>query len=189
MNTALTADQFKEFLNLFNEKAEQILDRSFIKVIQRPDAGYSMVFKDGTVEVERRSPDDEAVEATSLTFRYFIMPKDKVSLDQMAAYYADPAMPLSTDVRDEFRKHYDQLKDFLAKQSSIEGYDNEQMRDLVMYGSIAHSNPDKKETVDRWKTGPLFDVAHGDFVKIMAATIQKVRAVAEVNKKALAELP
>jgi hypothetical protein len=188
MSTPLTVDDFKSRLKLFIEKAELVLDRSFIKNIQRPDAGYSILFKDG-VDVERRYPDDEAVEATSLTFRYFVQPRDKISFDQMANYYADPAIPLSQEVRGDFRKHYDELRAFEAQQSSIQGYTNETLRDTVMYGGIAHHNADKAEIVDRWKKGPLIEVAFGDFVKIMAATIQKVRAVAEVNRKALAELP
>src|SRR5262245_28602625 len=156
MSTPITVDYFKFRLNLFNKKAELILNRSFIKDIQRPDAGYSMLFKDGSAKIERRYPDDEAVEATSLTFRYFVQPRDKVSFDQMANYYADQAMPLSQGVRDEFRKHYDELKRFGAAPSSIEGYTNESLRDTVMYGGIAHCNDDKAAIVDRWEKSPLF---------------------------------
>jgi hypothetical protein len=97
-------------------------------------------------------------------------------------------VPLLQCVREESRKNHGLLRDILARHSSIEQY-YQQIRDLAMHGSIAHSNPDTKAWIDRWNKDPLSDVAHVNFVKVMAPTNQEVQAVAEVNMKALDELP
>jgi hypothetical protein len=72
-------------LNLFNEKAERLDKLSFVKTMFETKTGVSLsgeAKEDGTFEInsERSGPDEEAVDAFVLTFRFFIQDNEKVPL-------------------------------------------------------------------------------------------------------------
>jgi hypothetical protein len=185
-----TQRTFLEALQLFDEKAALIQQRSFIQDMLKGGTGYSIRFHGNQVEFEGRHPDPEAVEAATVTCRYFLEPRDGCSFRQLSAGYADPQNQVSQALRVAFKEHFDEVMAFLAKASAIDGLSNEDLLYTIVYGEIAHSNHDKHAVVAGWKqAGLLFEVAWAEALKIMALVIVKAVDVKAINEATLAALP
>lgn len=102
-------------LRLFNEKAEKLARLNFMAKLTHPNAGVTISFnnpKEGgaTVTQERRGPDEEAIDAFVLTFRYFIQDNEQTSFRNMEQHYLaaplDPALQKQfVDLRSEINKY------------------------------------------------------------------------------------
>jgi hypothetical protein len=75
-----------EALELFNEKTDKLINLSFTKHIQ--EVGLKISLKasiTGNPEITHTLPDGEAVEAFALTIRFFVLPRERCSIENLAA--------------------------------------------------------------------------------------------------------
>lgn len=81
-------------LRLFNEKAERLFSSRFWKTFIREGTGISMrFFRNHTITVTRRGPDQDEIESFILTLRFFIQDNEISSFRNLAMAYE--TLPIS----------------------------------------------------------------------------------------------
>ena len=75
-------------LKLFNEKASKLERYSFLKSIQQNESGITLNWKkDQGASVLRKGPDEESIDASILTIRFFIQDNEKCSIRNISKIY------------------------------------------------------------------------------------------------------
>jgi hypothetical protein len=181
-------------LGLFNDKAERLRQGKFAR---RVFGGESGVTVSGGVDkpttAVRHGPDEDAIEAAVLTFRFFIQDNEPSSLRNMSKLY--PTLPTAAylsanflDAREKLNKYLDGP---LGMQITINGkaLTRREVYDTFIYGDLAHSNQAKEEQFKRWqKNEILFALLQNEFVVTLAQTLDFLWYMQMLNKEALAEL-
>ncbi len=164
---------FMERLKLFAETAETALASRFVRaLIANPKITFSLQFdRVGGVTTSFEGPDEDAVRAVILTFRMLVQEGDGISIDAVSTSLSDASVDSS--LRDRFQKSLDELLRFLAEplyiQFNGETYARGFLFDTMLYGHLAHLNPDKEKRVRIWKgSGPLFGILWNEFVTTLA---------------------
>ena len=147
--------------------------------------------RDEEIRTEKTVPDQEAVDAFVLTFRYFIQDNERCSFGNLARIYEKPSVP--EELRTEYLKTRKLLNDYLDAQASIkigeEALTRRRILDVFVYGDLAHAQPKKKEVFDAWTRDPFstgFLEVH--FASILVDVLRVIRYVAELNEKVIKEL-
>ena len=185
----MTKRTFEEALRLFNEKVTVVQSRSFTTRLFA-QGGFEFeisasVDKPG-VTFQSNAPNEEAFEATTVTCRFFLEPRDGCSFEQLAVMYADPANGVDPVYQKHFNDFTSVLNTELESVSSIEGMKTRDLLYTVVYGEIAHSNPEKQAIVRQWKeAGFFFYLAYGQAMCAMAHVIAAAINVSQVNERIL----
>ena len=147
-------------LKFFNEKATKLENCSFTNVVFNQDTGIMISFKreeQPRIEIQRRGPNDEAIDAFVLTFRFFIQDNEKSSFRNMVAIYE--RLPISEERKEEFKAARKYLNDFLDSNSflNIDGVllTYRHILDTFVYGGLSHANEKKKKEYDLWMLNPF----------------------------------
>ncbi len=153
----LSADHDRR-LALFNEKAEKLLGSRFVTEMTEHPTGIKLSWEaDQAGQVTVTGPDDEALAALALTIRFFIQDGDGISFREMARIYDDSSVP--EDIRARYRAVREAINGFLDGPSMFDLYgeviSHRRLLEVFLYGSLAHVNREKHETLERWRTIPL----------------------------------
>ncbi|MBI5195112.1 MAG: hypothetical protein HZA10_02185 [Nitrospirae bacterium] len=186
-------------LKLFNEKADKLFRLSFVETMFKAKTGVSFSGKtndDGTVEFtsSRRGPDEEAIDAFVLTFRFFIQDNEKSSFRNLAKYYENSK--IDSSLKNDFNNIRKEINDFLDKSATIVfKFNNEQLTrrkimETFLYGELSHSNDiNKKRMYDVWMHMPPFThMIENEFVYTLAIILKGIEIIKEINKKALEQI-
>jgi hypothetical protein len=166
-------------LRLFNEKAAELQSYSFIAKALHRDAGITINFDSEMVEAKRVGCDNEARAAMCLVLRFFLQPRDRIELHQIAELYE--TLPVKPDDKQFACDNLKRLDDFLDRPTelSFNGASPLTYRmivDTFMYGDQAHTNDDKRATLEAWKVfGPAYLFLENCFEY---AVVQVVRYIA-----------
>lgn len=191
-------DKIIKALELFNEKADKLLRLSFINSMSQPDTGITLSWErreDGAFEEkhERRGPDEEAIDAFVLTFRFFIQDNEQSSFRMMAAHYA--AAPAEDALKNEFSKVRDYVNAYLDQSSSLNiEYNGEKLirrkiMDTFVYGGMAHANVAKKALFDEWMSiPPLRIILESEFTGVLAVVLDAIHYLRQLNTKMLEQI-
>jgi hypothetical protein len=183
-------------LKLFNEKAERLLNTRFVKYIKKTHR-LSVTFdfvkdQEQTRQTTTRNlPDQDAIEAFVLTFRFFIQKRETSSFRHLAKVYEK--LPISPELKKSFFDWRKGLNDYLNKKvnCTIDGF-TPTKRELIntfIYGGLAHADPKKKIIYDKWKANMyVYPILETHFCTILEAVLTAITNVAEINKKAIEEL-
>lgn len=83
-----------EALRLFNEKAAELRESRFTQMALHPETGIEISFgHEQPYKVERTGPDDEALKAFLLTFRFLVQDNEQCSIRNVAAAYERLSVP------------------------------------------------------------------------------------------------
>lgn len=179
-------------LRLFNEKAEKLLNTRFVKCLE--ETGKLSVTisasKDQGVQVTRILPDQDAIDAFVLTFRFFYQDNEKSSFRQISQTYEK--LPISSELRENFAGWRKGLNDYLDKKinMTIDGKNPSQreLLDIFIYGGLAHANLQKKAIYDKWrKMGFVYPMLEMQFCSVLEVVLRAILNVAEINKKVIKE--
>jgi len=182
-------------LKLFNEKANRLLNTRFVQyILSKGKISFQIDAKKGeAVKIEKDVPDQDAIDAFILTFRYFIQNNEQCSFGNLSKTYEKHFVP--KEIKKEYLRVRKQLNDYLDASPSIkieiggESPTRRRILDVFIYGGLAHANPKKKEIFDKWIgepiIGPLLEFC---FVSILAEVLKVIRYVTELNGKLLKEL-
>lgn len=181
-------------LGLFNEKAEKLANCRFTRTVFGQKTGVEVRGERGKpVEVIRWGPDQEAIDAFVLTFRFFIQDNEKSSFRNMAKTYQN--LPISDDIKARFAEARRILNEFLDSTPSTsyniggETLNHRRILEVFVYGGLAHANPKKKRTYDRWmKMSVVCELLITDFVVILAKVMRIIQYVATLNVEAIEEM-
>lgn len=179
-------------LKLFNEKVDRLINSRFVKHIQEKGLKVSMKSSQGKkVDISHTLPDQDAIDAFTLTVRFFIQDNEPSSLNNMAGLYNE--IPVSTDIKDDFNYTRDKLNSELDKKSMF-NFKNKHLTkreifDTFIYGGLAHAKPKKKKEFDAWMRVELFAAfITSDFANTLIYFLNCIAYIKKVNFKAIEEL-
>lgn len=175
----------------FNEKTEKLHSSGFIEQIKAGNSGIKIVAKQGEpLMLDIKSP-GEYTEAFVLTLRMFMQNNDTISIGNMSELYE--RLPISEDKKGTFRKLRRQLNSFLDSPSMIQlnkkQFTNRELLDIMLYGDLAHINPEKRALLEQMQAfPPFFAIAKVNFEGILITFFGLLWAVRALNYKALTEI-
>lgn len=134
---------------LFNEKADKLARLSFLDKMNHPDSGVSMSFnaEEGEFIKEiRRGPEEEAIDAFVLTFRYFIQDNEATSFANMERFYLEA--PLDSGLQQKFIAIRKEVNEYLNKPTNMklnaETFTNRRLMEIFIFGGFSHANEEKR---------------------------------------------
>jgi hypothetical protein len=142
-------------------------------------------------EIERALPDQDAIDAFVLTFRFFIQKREVSSFRHLAKVYEK--LPISPQLKQNFVGWRKALNDYLDRKvnCAIYGFTptTRELMNTFIYGGLAHADPKLKALYDKWKTNMLFfSILETHFCGILERVLVAVVNVAEINKTAIEKL-
>jgi len=191
-------EEIIESLRLFNDKVRKLEHSRFVTTLSQPDSGFTMSGvknEEGYFDItaDRRGPDDEAIAAATLTFRFFNQDNDRISLRRMSEYYANAQV--SETLKKEFEKTRAEINEFLdSPQYSISNFNDTALtrRELVetfIYGELAHANKAKAAVIEAWRPfPPIYLHFEHEFIRTLGLLFRGLRYIAAINEDALTEL-
>ena len=190
-------ESLKGSLSLFNEKADKLLRMSFVKTIFETKTGVTLSWKareDGLYDEfhVRRGPEEEAIDAFVLTFRYFIQDNETTSFRKMADHYS--SLPTDVCYKNEFDEVRNEVNAFLDSHPDFQieyngkMYSRREIMDIFMYGGLSHANASKKKLYDEWMSIPaLKHLAENEFVYIISSIFEAIGWIKDLNDRVLKE--
>ena len=145
-------------LRLFNQKAERLVTSRFVKQAEK-NSGFQIRSAVGQpVEVFRYGPDQEAIDAFVLTFRFFIQDNEDSSFRNLSSLYALPEVPVS--MRDSFTTARNTLNQYLESNTAFQINGKHLTRwdilDTFLYGWLSHAKSKvKRKRYESWMANPL----------------------------------
>jgi hypothetical protein len=129
--------------------------------------------------------------ALTTKLRFFVQERDGISFVQMRELYE--GLPVSDQDKELVRQGVTAIEDYLDRRSFLslggEQLSDRNLFERFMYGSLAHANPDKAATFEKWIEQPLFrPIAEARFEKIVAELIKCACWLYSVNERALQQL-
>jgi hypothetical protein len=178
-------------LKFFNEKATKLENFSFTDTVFNQETGITISFKNEPqplVNIQRRGPNDEAIDAFVLTFRFFIQDNEQSSFRNMAAIYEH--LPISEERKEEFKVARKRLNDFLDSNSflNIDGVllPYRHILDTFVYGGLSHANEKKKKEYDLWMLNPFSNpIVTNEFVVTLARVFDVIVYVRNLNNEVI----
>lgn len=139
-----------EALKLFNEKASKLESYSFLKSIQQSGSGIKLDWKkDQGASISRKGPNEESIDASILTIRFFIQDNEKCSIRNISKIYEK--LEDEIDLKKYFIGSRDNLNNFLALATYIDIGGKKIIRrevlDVFIYGGLSHANLQKKKDI------------------------------------------
>ena len=182
-----------ESLRLFNEKAEKLLNSRYAKYLKaKQKLSVTFTFRRGQEPTaERELPDQDAIDAFVLTFRFFIQKREVSSFRHLAKVYE--RLPISPEQKKNFVDWRKALNDYLDRKvnCTIHGFTptTRQLMNTFIYGGLAHADPKLKVLYDKWKADMfVFPILETHFCGILERVLKAIVNVAEINKRTIEKL-
>jgi len=181
-------------LMLFNEKATKLESYSFTQIVFNQDTGFTVSLKNireqPSLEVQRRGPDDEAIDASVLTFRFFIQDNEKSSFQNLASIY--DALPISEEKKNNFKEARAYINKELDSTSflNIDGMTltYRHILETFIYGGLSHANENKKKEYDIWMLNPFSNqIVTNEFVYILGHIFSVIFYMRNLNTEVIKE--
>jgi len=164
----------------------------------------------GSVTIEHEHPDDDATDALILTFRFFIQENESPSFRWLAKNVMDDD-DLSDEWKEDFTRVRDEFNAFLdtgsgyhetvvdpsappdpEKGQIVGEYDwtHRQIMEVFIYGGMAHANPTKRATYERWKSNSIpmaFALFVNIFDHVILTGLNAIAIVCDITERELAK--
>lgn len=180
-------------LKLFNKKARRLLDSRFVSFLkEKKKLSFQISLKKGEkAKTTRILPDQEAIDAFVLTFRFFIQDNERCSFGNLNEVYQKS--PISQESKDKYFQARTILNNYLDSRTNITLYGENpakrRLLDVFVYGNLAHSNPKLEEIYRRWTQSQfVYGFAEVHFCTILEFVLRMILCVAGINEKAIKEL-
>lgn len=180
-----------EALQLFNEKAQRLFELSFTQIMFSRRTGVDFDYEAGKgLEVSRRGPDRESIEAISLTLRFFMQDGESCSIRNVSKIYE--RLPISHELKELFNQARTSLNTYLDTHSlmkiviNLESLTNRDILNTFMYGGLAHSS--HKERFDAWMSSPIAPLFINEYCAIVAEMVRIINYIVAFNKRVIEEL-
>ncbi len=183
-------------LELFNEKAEELLSSTFTKKVLEEGTGVTLEWNWDTEEektnFERRGPNKEDIKAFLLDYRFFIQDNERSSFRNLKELYSSNFLKAKFETR--FDSARDELNRFLDSPSILNKSNGEnptqrEITDTFIYGGFAHANEEKAQLFKAWQRIPhFFPLIENEFVSSLAKTLSIIDYIKKLNSEALKEL-
>lgn len=183
-----------ESLKLFNEKAEKLNNLSFVTTFFSEPTKCTIRYqaKDdntGIMAHGRSGPSDESIDAFVLTIRFFLQDNEKCSFRNLATIYDENLS--NTELRKEFHTIRNKLNIALDSNAGIAinindiEFNQRKILDTIIYGSLSHSNTEKKKVYDLIKNTPLLSMFEFQFINTLGMLFRAISIITNINYKAI----
>lgn len=177
-------------LVLFNNRVERLLRSGLAERMQHRQYILSRekflnrewICADGVTE--------DAIDAFVLNIRLLIQDRDGFSIRQLAAFYESEEVPGElkkrfSEAREQWAKHIAQRTPFKKPDKSA-NFTYGELFDVLLYGGLAHANPDKAELFYRLTTqGAASAFVFACFMRSLEQLLEVARTIRETNEKLL----
>jgi hypothetical protein len=180
-------------LRLFNQKAQELLGYSFIDKALHKSAGVEIHFdfERGNVAARRVGADNEARAAACLVLRFFLQPRDRIEVHQIAELYQ--SLPVKDEDKHWVRENLKTLDAFLDRQTELalnsKPITYRAILETFLYGDQAHANASRRGTLETWKEiGPIYVLLENFFEYTVCETLRYIQWLAAMNVDAIKAL-
>lgn len=176
-------------LRLFNEKAERLLNTRFVEYVRKNKRiSFRLQFRKGKgIKTSIKLPDQDAIDAFVLTFRYFIQNNEQCSFGNLAKTYSKSYIPKAMGAK--YFQERTWLNEYLDDPSSLKPLTRRSVIDIFVYGGLAHANPQKKAKFDKLRKNSVSKgIAKLEFASILLDILEVIKSVAKLNSEVLAKL-
>lgn len=174
-------------LRLFNEHANTLLKSRYVQ--HGGFSGSAYQIQGQQLRTELNIPDDEAIRAFVLTFRFFIQEREASSFKRLGDTYEK--LPISHELKARYTELRRCLNDLLDSSSNLKIF-NLTRRDIIrtmIYGELAHADEEKLATIDGWRKEPFtWALVQFEFSSSLVDVLQYIVAVANLNTKVMEEI-
>lgn len=180
-------------LEVFIEKADKLANSRFVQFVVNSGSltiHASNMGPQPGLQINYTPPDDEAIEAFVLTYRFFSQDNESSSLRNLDRTIDDP--DVSTFWKDEVRQVRDILNNHLDQPSYLNLNINgkvltpREIMDVFIYGHLAHANQQKRETYRSWKQNPLaFPFVSKIFHDTLLQVLRAIMYIAQLSRQEL----
>jgi len=197
-------EEARDALLLFCEKADLLQKSTLAKDLKRrKQLRVQVTYTARSTSVRSSSVKHDPVAAFVLTVRFFVQDNEATSIRRLAVLYAEDSLPIPSQLREEFRKLRQQVKDFLDAPSAVGLFDEARQMpyaltrrmvfEAFMWGDLAHATHEKSSShraLRRWfQTGDFLEsLARNQFVVSLATLCELIVAIRDVNLLALEHL-
>ena len=189
-------EEYITTLKLFNEKAEKLENLSFTKIVLfENQSNVSISAKAGErVNVKRKGPDEESIDAFVLTFRFFIQNNEKSSFENLEKIYEK--LPIPQQKKDLFKSARKKVNEFLDSNQTVLQFkinnkylSERHILDIFIYGGLSHAKEKKKKEYDMWMSDSMLKpLIENEFVYILGVILQYILYIKTLNEEVIKEL-
>ena len=171
------------------EKVEKLKGYRFYQKLKENKTGATFHWKkDEGVYTERFGPNEESIDASVLTLRFFIQDNEKCSIREISKIYND--FIKNKEIQSQFHKSRELFNQVLNSMSffNLHGkrYSRNEIFEIIIYGGLAHANKTKKKIFDEWMKNPLIkDLLLNEFVYILTNLINFLEYIKNLNDKVI----
>ena len=188
-------NKYLEDLYLFNEKADEIKNSSYVKYFLENKPKTTISKNQGeAIKIKTIEPNDESLKSFLLTLRLFLQNNDQISFQNINKIYEK----LPTDFQKEkesFSLSREKINQTLDSNINFK-YNNKiltynEVLDIFIYGDLAHINIDKRNIYKDWKskkeTG-LFNIYKTSFHSIALNLIRCILYMQQINAEVIKKI-
>jgi hypothetical protein len=156
-----------------------------MKVESTGPASFTM---EGIMHLSLADFDQDEIAAFVLDYRQYTQNNDAISIGSLARIYDREWMHFGArknfkEIRARFNRELD------ARSKLVFGHDHMSIRtlvDIVVYGGLAHSNPEKAEIFESWEKSGIMGIVWAEFFACMRDLMQTVKLLRTLNDQVLA---
>jgi len=179
--------QIIEKLEFFNSKVTRLKNTNFIAKLNE---GSSVTIKGSLnhpVEIVRKGPGQEEIDAFVMTYRFFIQDNEGISIRKMAELYNNPL--INQDFRDRFQDARNKLNTFIDSSCAVNNLPFRRIQDIFIYGSISHANSEKQRIYNEWMSlGPFKFFFENELVYVLGTVMHFLNYFYNLNSEVLIDL-
>jgi hypothetical protein len=167
MNVAALQKATKETFAIFIEKSTRLVSSRFVKHMLEGGGNLNVSMKSGeNLKIIWDEPDQEAVDAFILTFRFFIQDNERTSLRSLQRLLDDAEVSPHwkaeyNRVRSELNESLDSTPEPIHIVWGGREYTRREVMYIFVFGGLAHANRQKRQIFEDWKTDPNFYSMYG----------------------------
>ena len=168
-------------LKLFIEKSIKLENSLFVKSIKKEfRLGFNLeVGKE--MKVTSIRPQQEEIDAFSLTYRFFIQDNEAISIRRLQEIFSSKLV--TVEEKKKYNTIRKNLNSFLSESANLvfkeENLSHRVIMETVLYGELSHANRDKKQKFDTWmdSTELFSEAIWHKFIDIIFTALHAIKCI------------
>jgi len=188
-------NEYVEVLSLFNEKADEIKNSSYVKFFleNKPKTTISKN-QEEAIKIKTIEPNDESLKSFVLTLRLFFQNNDQISIHNINEIYKELPNNFQKE-KESFSRARDKINHILD--SNINFIDNNkiltyrEVLNIFVYGHLAHLKNDKRKIYKDWisrKDIGVLDIHKINFHGIANNLIRCILYMQKINTEVIRKI-
>jgi ribosomal protein L30 len=185
-NRRVTGTEQSAFWKRYAEQIPNVV--SHMKNLKVEQTGPMTFAMEGTIYSSLEDFDRDEIKAFVLDYRQYTQNNDSISIGSLARIYEKPWM--HTGARKNFQEIRRRFNRTLDAESSLIFGDYvmsvRELVEIVVYGGLAHSNPEKADTFEAWERSGIMGFVWAVFFAAMRDLMATLKQLRELNEQVLA---